>query len=62
MGGDQTLEGGRLNMRYGWRGGKKEKRREETGKMFCRARRPDESWRGGERTEPKSTRKGNIES
>ena len=29
--------------------------------MFCRARRPDESWRGGKRKEPKSSRKGNIE-
>ena len=41
---------------------KKDKRREETGKMFCRARRPDESRRGGKRKEPKSSLKGNIES
>ena len=38
--------GGRLNTRYGRRGGKKDKRREETGKMFGRARHPDESRRG----------------
>ena len=46
--------GGRLNTRYGRRGGKKDERREETGKMFCRARHPDESWRGGKRKEPKT--------
>ena len=41
---------------------KKDERREETGKMFCRARRLDESRRGGERKEPKSSLKGKIES
>ena len=41
---------------------KKYERREETGKMFCRARHPDESRRGGKRKEPKSSLTGNIES
>ena len=38
--------GGRLNTRYGRRGGKKDEKREETCKMFCRASHPDESRRG----------------
>ena len=54
--------GGLLNTRYGRRGGKKDERREETGKMFGRARHPDESWKGGGRKEPKSSRTGNMES
>ena len=41
---------------------KKDERREEMGKMFCRARRPDESRRGEKSKEPKSYLKGNIES
>ena len=40
---------------------KKDERREETGKMFWRARPPDEYWRGGKGKEPKSSRKGHIE-
>ena len=40
---------------------KKDVRREETGKMFWRKRRPDEYRRGGERKEPQSSLKGNIE-
>ena len=40
---------------------KKDERRDETGKMLWRTRRPDESWRGGERKEPQSSWKGNIE-
>ena len=47
-GGPDTGEG-RLNTRYGRRGGKKDERRVEMGKMFCRARRPDESRRGGKK-------------
>ena len=38
--------GGRLNTRLWTERRKKDERREETGKMFGRARRPDESWRG----------------
>ena len=41
--------GRRLNTCYGRRGGKKEKSREETGKMFGRARHSDKSWRRGEK-------------
>ena len=52
----------RLNTRYGWRGGKKDERREETGKMFCRARHPDESRRGEKGRNQKSSLTGNIES
>ena len=43
-------------------GRKKDERREETGKMFCRASHPDESWRGGKGKNQKSSRTGNIES
>ena len=60
-GGPET-GGGRLTTRYGGRGGRKEERREETGKIFCRARHPDESRRGRKRKETKSSRTGNIES
>ena len=38
--------GGRLSTRYGQRGGKKDERREETGKMFWRARHLEEYRRG----------------
>ena len=55
------MEGGRLNTRYGRRGGKKYKRREETGKKFCRARHPDEYRRGGKGRNQKSSRTGNTE-
>ena len=39
---------------------KKDERREETGKMFWRTKRPDESQRGKKRKEPQSSWKGNI--
>ena len=39
--------GGRLNTRLWTERRKKDERREDTGKMFGRARRPDESRRGG---------------
>ena len=69
----QTGDGGRtMGGTRHWRGAAeyasmdgeeaKYERREETGKMFCRARHPDEYWRGGERKEPKSSLTGNIES
>ena len=46
----------------GGEGGIQEEKREETGKMFWRARHPDESRRGRKRKEPKSSLTGNIES
>ena len=60
--GEPDAGGGRLNTRHGRRGGKKDERREETGKMFCRARQPDKFWRGGKGRNQKSSRTGNIES
>ena len=52
--------GGRLNTRYGRRGGKKDERREDTGKMFFKQG-TRTNIGGGERKEPKSSLTGNIE-
>ena len=54
--------GGRLNTRYGRRGGKKDERREETGKMFFEQGTRTNLGGGGGRKEPNSARTGNIES